>query len=185
MDASSHVYIFYIFFSKVYILGLHFLKQIVRMWRQKWGQELCKIGWCNQEKNTWIQHVFFHFLNTCFYIFYTFLEILKNRKKNTSTIFFILSSIITGRSCETCQIYKILTPPRESQILHFHSVFRNGHVFQNIECFVQIIVKKAIFRLEVKLLTLNLTIPCDRITVFKKTCRWSFRPIRYHQKIIT
>ena len=36
--------------------------------------------------------------------------------------------------------------------------------------------EKATFSLESSYLTLDLTIPCDRRTVFKKMCRWSFRP---------
>ena len=42
--------------------------------------------------------------------------------------------------------------------------------------------EKAIFFLTSSYLTLNLTIPCDRRTVFKKTCRWSFRPTRISSK---
>ena len=45
--------------------------------------------------------------------------------------------------------------------------------------------KKTISSLKSNYLTLNLTLPVDRRTVFKKTCRWFFRLIRYHQKSIT
>ena len=90
-----------------------------------------------------------------------------------------------GRSCETCQISKILTPPGSRKYQIF-SVFRDEkHVFQNIECFVQTIVKKAISTWKSSHLMLNLTILCDRRTVSKKICRWSFRPTQISSKTYT
>ena len=130
-------------------------------------------------------HVF-----TFFYIF----GFLKNRKHFTSTNVFHFPHIITGRSwadhgaaigdhAKHARFQKSW-PLRGSRKYQSFSVFRNEqHVFQNIECFVPIIVKqKPISSLKSSYLTLNLTIPCDRRAVFKKTCRWSSRPTQISSK---
>ena len=87
---------------------------------------------------TFSQYRLLHFLN----IFW----ILKNQKHFTSTKCVLFSpcnyrAIMgwswgdNGRSCETCQISKILTPPRESQISNFQRFWKWTTCFSKYRMF--------------------------------------------------
>ena len=138
---------------------------------------------------TFSQYMFLHFLQ--FFYFWK----IENNLQVQNVFHFVVDNhrAIMGwswgdnrRSCETCQISKILTPPRESQISNFQRFWKWTTCFSKYRMFCSDNHEKKRFSpLKSNYLTLNLTIPCDRRTVFKKTCRWSIRPIRYHQNIIT
>ena len=137
---------------------------------------------------------FSQYMFLLFYFHFYFLDVWKTEKRITSTIVFHFSHLITGRSwadhgatmgdhARHARFQKswLLRGSRKYKVF---SVFRNEqHVFQNIECFVQVIVKKKRFSiLKSSYLTLNFTIPYDRRTVSKKICRWSFRPTQISAK---
>ena len=125
---------------------------------------------------TFSQYMFLHFV-------YIFWICEKSKTKLQVQMFFHFSHIITGRSWADHGAtmgdhanharFQKSGPLRGSRKYQNFSVFRNEqHVFQNIECFVQVIVKKKRFSiLKSSYLTLNFTIPYDRRTVSKKICR--------------